>query len=52
MSHEHARLWRDRAHEALLRAISIRDEELRWQMLRVAVEYDRLAKRAGDAARI
>jgi hypothetical protein len=46
MSDQDAQRWHDRAQEVLMRAIKMHDEQLRWEMLQLAVCYDHLAKRA------
>jgi hypothetical protein len=40
------RHWRDRAHEARIRASELNDPEAKRQMLGIARGYDRLAERA------
>jgi len=42
--HEGAQHWHDRAHGALTHALAMRDEQLRWHLLQVAVGCDRLAE--------
>ena len=43
--------WRNRAHEARIRAGELNDPEAKRQMLGVARGYDRLAERAEERLR-
>ena len=43
--------WRDRAHEARIRAGELNDPEAKRQMLGIARGYDRLAERAEERGR-
>jgi hypothetical protein len=43
--------WRDRAHEARIRAGELNDPEAKRQMLGIARGYDRLAERAEERLR-
>ncbi|QOZ33372.1 hypothetical protein [Bradyrhizobium sp. CCBAU 53421] len=45
------RHWRERAEETRTKAERMWDEESRQRMLRIAVEYDRLADQAAERAR-
>ena len=44
--------WRNRAHEARIRAGELNDPEAKRQMLGVARGYDRLAERAEERLRL
>jgi hypothetical protein len=48
MSHSDSDHWRERADEALAKAVGMRDELARWTLLQIAVGYDHLAKRAEE----
>lgn len=50
MLHTDAEHWRDRAAEALMLAADSHDESSRWQLIQIAVGYNRLAKQAEERA--
>jgi hypothetical protein len=45
-----AKCWRDRAAEALQLAVNTHEEWSRWQLIQIAVAYNRLAKQAEQQA--
>jgi hypothetical protein len=53
MLYTDAKYWRDRALEALMLAADVYEESSRWQLIQIAVAYDRLAthleERAGNS---
>jgi hypothetical protein len=50
MLHTDAKHWRDRAAEKLQLAADTHEECSRWQLIRIAVAYNWLAKQAEEQA--
>jgi hypothetical protein len=46
-----AKHWHDRAAEALMLAADTHDELSRWQLIQIAVAYNRLAEQAEERVR-